>query len=126
VDRFLWIAAGAAMGANARFLVSIWAAERFGIAFPYGTLIVNVTGSLLLGFVIELTTARLLSSPEMRLFIATGFLGSYTTFSTYAVESLLLIRTGNIWLGLANILGSIALGLLFALLGIYLARLVGP
>jgi len=126
VDRFLWIAAGAALGANARFLVSIWAAERFGIAFPFGTLIVNVTGSLLLGFVLELTTTRFLSSPEMRLFIATGFLGSYTTFSTYAVESLLLIRTGNIWLGLADVFGSVAIGLLFALLGIYLARLVGP
>lgn len=123
--RFVWIAAGAALGANARFLVGVWAAERFGIAVPYGTLIVNVTGSLLLGFVLEMTTARLISSPEMRLFIATGFLGSYTTFSTYAVESLLLIRSGNVWLGLLNIGSNIMIGLLFALLGIYLARLVG-
>jgi len=125
VYRFLWIGVGAALGANARFLVSIWAAQRFGIGFPYGTLIVNVTGSLLLGFVLELTTARFISSPEMRLFIATGFLGSYTTFSTYAVESLLLMRSGSMWLAAVNIASNIAIGLLFALLGIFLARLVG-
>lgn len=125
VVRFLLIGAGAALGANARFMVSVWAAERFGIGFPYGTLIVNVTGSLLLGLLLELTTSRFVASPEMRLFLATGFLGAYTTFSTYAVESLALIRQGSIWLGLLDITSNIAVGLTFALLGIYLGRLLG-
>ena len=125
MTRFLLIGAGAALGANARFMVSVWAAGRFGVGFPFGTLIVNVTGSLLLGFLLELTTSRFISSPEMRLFLATGFLGSYTTFSTYTVESLMLMRTGSPWMGLLYIGSNIAVGLTFALLGIYLARLFG-
>ena len=125
MTRFLLIGAGAALGANARFVVSVWAAGRFGAGFPFGTLIVNVTGSLLLGFLLELTTSRFISSPEMRLFLATGFLGSYTTFSTYTVESLVLMRSGSLWMGLLYIGSNIAVGLVFALVGIYLARLVG-
>lgn len=125
MTRFLLIGAGAALGANARFMVSVWAAGRFGVGFPFGTLIVNVTGSLLLGFLLELTTSRFISSPEVRLFLATGFLGSYTTFSTYTVESLMLMRTGSPWMGLLYIGSNIAVGLTFALLGIYLARLFG-
>ena len=122
--RFLLIAAGAALGANARYLVSVWAGGRFGVGFPFGTLIVNVTGSLLLGFLLSLTAERLLSSPEMRLFLTVGFLGSYTTFSTYAYESLILIRSGNVLLGVTYIVANTLIGLVFALLGIWLARLV--
>ena len=122
--RFLLIAAGAALGANSRYLVSVWAAGRFGVGFPFGTLIVNVTGSLLLGFLLSLTADRLLSSSEMRLFLTVGFLGSYTTFSTYAFESLVLIRSGNVVLGILYITANTLIGLAFALAGIWLARLV--
>ena len=124
MQRFLLISAGAALGANARYFVAVWAEKYFGVDFPYGTLFVNVTGSLLLGFVLELVLLRVLASPELRLFAATGFLGSYTTFSTYAVESLTLIREGQIWLGLVDIGSNIVLGLLFAILGIVLARMI--
>jgi len=124
-SRFLLIAIGAALGANARYFVSLWAGDRFGVAFPFGTTIVNVTGALMLGFVLELTTDRFVTSPEARLLIATGFLGSYTTFSTYMVESITLMRQGSLILGVVNIAGEAILGLLFAVLGMYFARLLG-
>jgi CrcB protein len=125
LNRFLFIAIGAALGANARYLVGLWAANRLGAAFPYGTLIVNITGSFLLGFVITLTTERLAFSPETRLLLAVGFLGSYTTFSSYTVESLGLLRDSGLWPGLLNIVANNLIGIICAVLGVYLARLIG-
>lgn len=125
MTRFLFIALGAALGANARYALGLWAASRFGAGFPYGTLIVNVSGSFLLGLVITLATERLTLSSESRLLLAVGFLGSYTTFSSYTVESLGLLRDGGLWPGLANIVGNNLAGLVCAGLGVYLARLVG-
>ena len=122
MERYLWIAAGAVLGANARYLVSQWVAERLGAAFPFGTLIVNLTGSLMLGFLLSLTANRFTVSPAMRLFLTVGFLGSYTTFSSYTVESLSLLQNGAPASGLLNILGHNMAGLICALLGIYLAR----
>lgn len=125
LSRFLLISIGAALGANARYFVGLWAGGRIGVAFPFGTTIVNVTGALMLGFVLEMATDRFITSPEVRLLIATGFLGSYTTFSTYMVESITLMRQGSLLLGVVNIAGEAMLGLLFAVLGMYLARVLG-
>ena len=123
MNRFILIAIGAALGANARYLVGLWAGNRFGADFPYGTLIVNVSGSFLLGFLLTLATERLQISPEARLLFAVGFLGSYTTFSSFAVESMNLGREGTLWLSLLNIFGNNLIGLVSAVLGTYLARL---
>lgn len=125
MNRFLFIAVGAALGANARYLVGLWASNRFDAAFPYGTFIVNITGSLLLGFIVTLATERLTISPETRLLLAVGFLGSYTTFSSFTVESVNLLRNSGLWPGLINIIGTNLIGLICVVLGIYLARLVG-
>ncbi|MCA9866639.1 MAG: fluoride efflux transporter CrcB [Anaerolineae bacterium] len=125
MNRFLVIAAGAALGANARYLVNLWAAGRFGADFPYGTLLVNITGSFILGFLLALSTDRFDLSPETRLLLATGFLGSYTTFSSYAVESLNLWRDDGIWLAVRNIFLNNGIGLIFALLGTSVARWLG-
>ena len=125
MNRFLVIAAGAALGANARYLVNLWAAGRFGADFPYGTLLVNITGSFILGFLLALSTDRFDLSPETRLLLATGFLGSYTTFSSYAVESLNLWRDDGIWLAARNIFLNNGIGLIFALLGTSVARWLG-
>lgn len=124
MNRFLLIAIGAALGANARYLVNIWAANRFGADFPYGTLLVNISGSFILGFLLALATDRLSLSPDMRLLLVVGFLGSYTTFSSYAVESLTLWRNTGLWLALRNIVMNNGIGLAFALLGTYVARLI--
>ena len=123
--RFLWIAAGAALGANARYLVSLWAADRFGVTFPYGTFVVNVTGSLLLGFFLALSVDHFVTSPQARWLLATGFLGSYTTFSTYMVESVNLARDGSLLFAFLNMVGEVAIGLIFALIGMWLARTLG-
>lgn len=125
MSRFLFVALGAALGANARYVVGLWAAGRFGASLPYGTFIVNVTGSLLLGFFVALATERLTLSPQTRLLITVGFLGSFTTFSSYAVESLALMRDGGLWSGLANVLGNNLIALIAALVEGYAARVVG-
>ncbi len=124
LSRYFFIAIGAALGANARYLVGVWAAERFGADFPYGTLLVNVTGSFVLGFLVAITTSRIQISPEMRLLLAVGFLGSYTTFSSFAVESTLLWRDVTFWFGLRNVLLNNGIGLVCALLGAYVSRFV--
>lgn len=124
MDKFLLISLGAILGANARYWLGGWAAERFGTAFPYGTFIINLSGSFVLGLFITLVTDRFLVNPNWRLFLAIGFLGSYTTFSTYTYESVNLILKGQSWLGLLNLFGSSLLGGAAALAGIALARLI--
>lgn len=125
MNRFVLVAVGAMLGANARYLVGLWAGGRFGAGFPYGTLIVNVTGSFVLGFLLAAATGRLNLSPELRLVLAVGFLGAFTTFSSFAVESLTLVQNGALWKGLINIFANNFVGLLSAFLGVVLARLVG-
>ena len=122
MDKYLIIGLGAFLGANARYLLGTWAAQKWGPAFPYGTLIINVTGSLTLGLFLTATTGRLAIDPRWRLFFAIGFLGAYTTFSTYTYESLQLLLNGDWKLGLLNIAGSNGLGLLGAVAGIWLGR----
>jgi fluoride exporter len=120
----LWIGAGAFLGANLRYLLQTWTANRWGADFPYGTLIINVTGSLILGFFITLVTQRLAVSPEWRLFVAVGLLGGFTTFSSFSVEALNLMQTGR-WLPAALYMaGNVGLGVLGAYLGVILARAV--
>ena len=124
METFLLISTGAILGANLRYWVGGWAAERFGTSFPYGNLIINLTGSFILGFFITLATDRLLLDPRWRVLVAIGFLGSYTTFSSYTFESMSLILD-NQWLpGLLNLFGSAFLGGLAVFLGILLARAI--
>ncbi len=125
MHQFVYVAIGAALGANARYWVGMWMASRFGIGFPYGTLTVNISGSLLLGFLLTLATGRLPVSPELRLLLGVGFLGSYTTFSSYTVETVMLAQNGALWLSLLNILGNNIASLAAAIAGVFLARLVG-
>jgi len=124
MDKFLIISLGAILGANARYWLGGWAADRFGTTFPYGTLIINVTGSLVLGFFITLVTDRFLVDPRWRLLVAIGFLGAYTTFSTYTYESMNLILSGQVWLGLVDLFGSSILGAAAMLAGIFLGKAV--
>lgn len=120
----LLISLGAVLGANLRYWFGAWAGQRLGTQFPIATFIINLAGSLVLGFFITVATERLLIDPRWRVFFAIGFLGSFTTFSTYTYESIMLILAGNWLSGLANLLGSAILGGLAAVLGIWLGRLV--
>jgi CrcB protein len=122
LTQVLWLSLGAVLGANARYWLGQWAADRFGTDFPYGTLIINVTGSLALGVFLTVATQRALIDPRYRLLIAVGFCGSYTTFSTYAWESINLMLSGSWAAGLVNLLGSTVLGLVGVGLGILIGR----
>ncbi len=119
---YLWIAVGAVVGASARYFLSSLVARNFSSAFPYGTLLVNVTGSLVLGFFLAYTTERVLLDPRWRLLVAIGFCGSYTTFSSYAFESFALMEQGQWLLVSLNILTSNVLCLAALLAGAALAR----
>lgn len=120
--RFLLISLGAILGANARYWLGGWAAEKFGASFPYGTLIINLSGSFILGFFLTLISERFIVDPAWRWLIAIGFLGSYTTFSTYTYESLTLLLGGQARLGWLNLLGNAFFGALASLGGILLGR----
>jgi fluoride exporter len=118
----LWISLGAVIGANARYLLSRWVTRHLDPAFPYGTLLVNVTGSLVLGFFMIWTTERVLADPRWRLLIAIGFCGSYTTFSSYAFETLAYFEQGHWILLAANAIANNLICLAAVLAGAVLAR----
>lgn len=115
------IGLGGMFGANARYLIGGWVTRRLGFMFPWGTFLINISGSLVLGFFV----AYLLKHPTYhypRLFFVVGFLGAYTTFSTFSVESLQLIQNGRVVLAFSYILGSAALGVLGAWSGFMLGQ----
>ena len=122
--QYLYIAVGGAAGAALRYLVSGWAYALLGTGFPWGTLVVNLIGSFLIGFLWQLF-ANTTVSPNMRHLIFTGGLGAFTTFSTFALESVNFIRDGEIGLGLANVLVSDFLGIALVFVGIVAGGLVG-
>ncbi|HEX8968401.1 MAG TPA: fluoride efflux transporter CrcB [Chloroflexota bacterium] len=121
--QYVAVAAGAVLGANLRFIVGNWAADRLGVDFPYGTLLINVSGAFAIGIVLSFIGERVEVSPLWRLFFATGFLGGYTTFSSYAWEALSLVQDGE-WLSAATyVVGSNLVGFAGVWLGATLARL---
>lgn len=125
MNNVLAIALGAAIGANLRYGIGLWAAQRLGTSWPYGTFIINVLGCLAIGFLLTLITNRLTVSEPIRLMLITGLLGGFTTFSTFGYECFLLLNTGN-WLGAVGyITGSVGGGLLAVVLGVGLGRLLG-
>lgn len=119
---FLAISFAAIIGANLRYLLSRLAVKEFGPVFPYGTLVINILGSFIVGFFVIWTTERVLLDPRWRLLVAVGFCGSFTTFSSYAFESMAFFEQGQWTLMLANIFGNNLLCLGGALAGMALAR----
>lgn len=108
---YLWIAIGSALGGVSRYALSVLAAQWFGESFPWGTLIVNVTGSLTIGFFATLTgpDGRILASPDIRRFVMVGVLGGYTTFSAFSLQTLGLVQGGEAGRAGLNVLASVAL-----------------
>jgi CrcB protein len=121
---YLLVGAGGFLGTNARFVVGGWVAERVGPGFPAGTLVVNVTGSLIIGLLLVLLTERLAAPPAWRLLLVVGFLGGYTTFSSYTFEALALLEAGAWARGAWYVLGSNGLGLAACYAGMVVARLL--
>ncbi len=121
---YLWISIGAVVGASARYFVSRFTAKIVTASFPYGTLLINITGSLILGMFLIWSTERALPDPRWRLLIAVGFCGSYTTFSSYAFESFSLFEQGHYVLFASNVLANNVLCLAGVLAGAVIARSV--
>ena len=125
---YIWIAVGGALGSMARYWFTGVAARLFGETFPWGTLLINIFGSFVIGFFVALTnqeTGRYLVDPNMRAFVTVGLCGGFTTFSAFSLQTLVLMQEGE-WLHAGGyILGSVALCLLFVWLGYVLATQLG-
>ncbi|WP_017315219.1 fluoride efflux transporter CrcB [Mastigocladopsis repens] len=117
------ISLGAIPGALSRYYLTLFFARCFGTAFPYGTLFINITGAFLMGFFTTLTS-KVVIFPAVQLLVAVGFLGSYTTFSTYALDSSNLLRTRDYKAALLYWFGSPVLGFFSIELGILLAKVL--
>ncbi len=116
------ITVGAAIGANLRFAVSRWALKYLSPSLPYGTLIINVSGSFLLGFFLVWTTERVLADARWRALIAVGFCGAYTTFSSYSFETFRLFEQGHYTLALTNFAANNLVSFLAVIAGAMIAR----
>ncbi len=118
----LLVAIGGAMGSAARYLSALAATRLFGPAFPWGTLFVNLFGSFLMGVVVEVLARRFDASNELRLLLAVGVLGGFTTFSSFTLEAAVLAERGSLALAFAYVAGSVLLGLSALFAGLALAR----
>jgi len=111
LQKYLFIALGGALGSIARYGVGAWVASRLGIRFPYGTLVVNISACLLIGFTMSCLGRHTDLSPAWRFLIPVGFIGAYSTFSTYEWETLVELREGAFGLAALYAIGSFAAGL---------------
>lgn len=123
MQAILLISAGAILGANARYFVSRMVA-RLSPTFPYGTLLINVVGSLLVAFFLVWTTERVMADPRWRYLFVIGFCGSFTTFSSFAFETFALFEQGHWSLSVANLLANNLLSLGAVVAGAVLARVL--
>ncbi|HEB76767.1 MAG TPA: fluoride efflux transporter CrcB [Nitrospirae bacterium] len=121
---YLIVGAGGFLGAIARFAISAWIGQRWGRSFPLGTFFVNVTGCFLIGLIMSLLTERFMVNLQWRLFLTIGFLGAYTTFSTFEYETGYLLRDSEWVLAALNVFFSIFAGFAALKLGELLSRTI--
>ena len=120
MDKYLVVLAGAGFGGLARYVAGTWIMAKYGGRFPLGTFVINITGAFLIGVLMTVLTQRFHPHPNWRLFMVVGFLGGYTTFSSFEYETYQAIRDSERWLGLIYVAGSVVLGYL----GVWLGSLV--
>ncbi|NNE57057.1 MAG: fluoride efflux transporter CrcB [Hellea sp.] len=123
MNAILYVAFGGAIGAAARYLTTEWAGRRFG-EFPYGTMIVNIVGSLLMGLVIGWLMTKAAGSDSLKLFLATGVLGGFTTFSAFSLDAMNLLEEKSYSGFAAYVGGSVLLAIIALMIGLVLARKV--
>ncbi len=119
----IFIFVGGGFGATSRYLCSKYINEATGAIFPWGTFLVNMAGALLIGFFTEIFRNSLIS-PEIRIFLITGYLGALTTFSTLSLESVNLMRDGEIKLFVLNMIMTNIVGVIATVMGIYMSRII--
>ena len=119
-----WVGLGGFLGANARYLLGGFISQRWGTAFPLGTFVINVTGSFILGFFMSYAHERPWLEPGARLMFAVGFVGAYTTFSTFEYETMRLMQQGELLLASLNVFGSLITGTIAVFGGMILGQVV--
>ena len=124
MSHLLLVALGGATGASFRYLTNLAALRIAGPNFPWGTLTVNILGSFAMGLLIEALARRSGTSMEVRSFLATGFLGGFTTFSAFSLDFALMWERGNHWLGAAYLSASVILSIFALFAGLALVRAV--
>jgi CrcB protein len=124
MQSILIIGIGGFLGAVARYLIGLWISQIWERSFPLGTFFINVSGSFLIGLLMVLLTERLMLNPQWRMFLVIGFLGAYTTFSTFEYETGALIRDGETFLAAANVIFSVIAGFAALKAGESAARLL--
>jgi CrcB protein len=122
VSRYLMIALGGALGSLARYGVALWVQQRVGGAFPSGTFLVNVSGCLIMGVVMTLLTEGGAYDPNWRFLVPIGFIGAYTTFSTFELETFRAVEEGGLLIALSNIVFSVIVGFLALWVGVLVTR----
>jgi CrcB protein len=121
--KYLLILVGGGAGSLSRYVVGAAIVTRYGGRFPMiGTMTINITGSFLIGLLMTLITERFAAGTNLRPLLVIGFLGGYTTFSSFEWETYAAVRDGGFWMGVANVVGSVALGYAAVWLGALLAR----
>jgi fluoride exporter len=125
LDKYLYIAVGGALGSIARYWVGSTVSGRLGIKFPYGTFVINITACVIIGFALTYLGRRAELNPAWRFLIPVGFVGAYSTFSTYEWETLSTLRSGAFFAGILYAVGSLLLGLLAVWGGSVLAEVLG-
>jgi fluoride exporter len=118
------VGVGGALGSILRFWLGSYIGSRMGARFPYGTMIINITGSFLVGFVLAVMTAKTQLSPNWRYLIPIGFIGGYTTFSSFEYEALRTIQDGQVGLGLLYVGASVCLGFAAVWVGVMTGRAI--
>lgn len=118
----LIVGIGGFLGAATRYSVAVWIGQRWGRTFPLGTFAVNISGSLLIGLIMPVLTERFLVNPQWRLFLAVGFLGAYTTFSTFEYETGGLLKDGEWLISGLNVVLSVVAGFAALKLGEVIAK----
>ena len=124
MSKLLVVALGGGIGASTRYLVANYAAQKLGVTFPYGTLIVNILGCFIIGLFMTLTTEKFIVNPYLRLLVSVGFLGGLTTFSSYSYETFKLLEEASYMLAFYNILTNLSFGFFATYIGITTARLL--
>ena len=122
--QIITVALGGAMGAVSRFLVGNIVGKALGSAWPYGTFIINIVGCFCMGVLMTVIVERQLLPAAWRFFLCVGFLGGFTTFSSFGYETISLINNGKLLEAIAYVSGSVLLGLLAAAIGVYLGRAI--
>ncbi len=119
---YLIIGIGGFVGAIVRYVIAIWIGQRWGRSFPLGTFVINVTGSFLIGLLMTLMTEKIIENPQWRLLLVVGFLGAYTTFSTFEYETGALLRDREWMYAGLNVIGSVFVGFIALKLGEMIAK----